>query len=318
MSRQPPAPWAAPDTAPPQPAAGPSGAFASPTEPGTPSDPGRDRPLPPVPVALGPMTTADLLDGAFAILKRRPREVLTIAALLVIPIELVSAVLLRDVVGDLGLSGLADPSTIFRPVEDDATASVVAGLLTFAIGTVSLALLTGALAVMVDAWYRGERVGAGQAVRASLRRGWPLLAGVVLVHLFEILGFVLMMVGAYVVMALCQVVSPVVAVEGLGPFAAIRRSMSLTRRRLGAALVVPALVALVGSLVGFGLQTVAEVVAVAVSEDWGWFVRSVGQIASQLLVVPFTAGVAVLFHLDLRIRVEAHDIELRSHVVLAR
>ena len=264
------------------------------------------------------MTTADLLDGAFAILKRRPREVLTVAALLVIPIELISAVLLRDVVGQLGLSGLADPSTIFRPVEDDATAGVVAGLLTFAIGTVSLALLTGALAVMVDAWYRGERVGAGQAVRASLRRGWPLLAGVVLVHLFEILGFVVMMVGAYVVMALCQVVSPVVAVEGRGPFAAIRRSMSLTRRRLGAALVVPALVALVGSLVGFGLQTVAEVVAVAVSDDWGWFVRSVGQIASQLLVVPFTAGVAVLFHLDLRIRVEAHDIELRSHVVLAR
>ena len=59
-------------------------------------------------------------------------------------------------------------------------------------------------------------------------------------------------IGAYLVMALCHVVSPIITVERLGPLAAIRRSVQLTRRRLLPALLVPALVGVVGLLVGFG------------------------------------------------------------------
>lgn len=304
--------WATPDSAPPQPTPTAAPTRLSATDERTTTAAA----LPPVPVALRPMTTADLLDGAFAVIKRRPRDVLTMAALLVIPIEVVSALLLRDVLGQGGLTGITDPTTAVGG-DDDALRGAAAGLTTFAIGTVSLALLAGALAVLVDGWYRGIRVGPGEAVVAALRRSWALVLGVVFVHMLEALGLLAFLVGAYLVMALCHVVSPVIAVERLGPLAAIRRSASLTRRRMGAALVVPFLVAVVGVLVGFGFQTVPELAAAVVSDDWDWLVRSAGQIASQLLVVPFTAGVAVLFHLDLRVRLEAHDIELRARDVLA-
>lgn len=315
MSDQRTAPWAPPGTAAPQPA--PAG--DRPPEPAPHQQTAGEAPtVPPVPVALRPMTTADLLDGAFAIIKRRPRDVLAMAAMLVIPIEVVSAILLRDVLGEAGLTGITDPTTAFAPGDEDALQGLAAGLTTFAIGTLSLALLAGALAVLVDAWYRGSHVGAGAAVAVALRRSWALVLGTLFVHVLEAVGLLGFGVGAYVMMALCHVVSPAVTAERLGPFAAIRRSMSLTRRRMIAALVVPALVALVGLLVGFGFQTIPEALTVAVSDDWDWLVRSAGQIASQLLVVPFTAGVAVLFHLDLRIRLEAYDIELRSRAVLAR
>lgn len=303
-------PWAPPDSAPRQPAAPPA---APPTPP---TGETAVDPLPPLPVPLRPMTVADLLDGSFAIIKRRPREVLTVAALLLVPIEVLSAVLLRDVLGEGGLTGLADPTT-FSPDEGEV-AGLGAAVVTFAVGTVSLSLLAGALGVLVDGWYRDRPVGALAAVGVALRRSWALVAGTVLVHAAEAVGLLAVGVGAYLVMALCHVVSPVITVESLGPVAAIRRSVSLTRQRIVVALVVPALVALVGMLVGFGFQTVPELATLAVADRWDWLVRSAGQIASELLVAPFTAGVAVLFHLDLRIRLEALDIEWRSHAVLAR
>lgn len=302
--------WAAPDSAPVQPERAPVAA--------APAEPGRDGDgptLPPVPVALRPMTTPDLLDGAFAIMKRRPRDVLTIAAVVLIPIEVVSAVLLRDVLGADGLTGLADPTTAFT--DDGEVVGAGAAVTSMAVGTVSLALLAGALGVLVDGWYRGRDVSAWDAVRAALRRSWALVLGTVVVHVLEAIGLLALGIGAYLAMALCHVVSPAITVESLGPLAAIRRSVQLTRRRIIPALTVPGLVGVVGLLVAFGFQAVPEVATVVVPDDWDWLVRAAGQIASQLVVAPFTAGVAVLFHLDLRIRLEAHDIELRARDVLA-
>ena len=306
--------WAAPDTAADQPVREQPAADGPPTS----SGPSRPEPavLPPVPVALRPMTIPDLLDGAFAVIKRRPRDVLTIAAVFVIPIEVISAILLRDLIGAEELTGLNDPTTAFS-TEDGELVGSGAALTSVAIGTLSLALLAGALGVLVDGWYRDRFVSAGEAIGAALRRSWALIIGTVLVHLLEGLGLLAFGIGAYVAMALLHVVSPAITVEHLGPLAAIRRSVRLTRGRLGAALTVPGLVGLVGLLVGFGFQAVPELLTVVVPDDWDWLVRAAGQIGAQLVVVPFTAGVAVLFHLDLRIRVEAHDIELRSRALLA-
>ena len=303
--------WAAPDSAPVQ----PERPLATETPAGAARRDGGRPPLPPVPVALRPMTTPDLLDGAFAIIKRRPRDVLTLAVVLLIPIEVLSAVLLRDVLDEEGLTGLTDPTTAIG--EDGEVVGAGAALTSLAVGTVSLALLAGALGVLVDGWYRGRDVSAWEAAGVALRRSWALVLGTILVHVLEGIGLLAFGVGAYLAMALCHVVSPAVTVEGLGPLAAIRRSVQLTRRRIGPALTVPGLVGLVGLLVGFGFQSVPELATTIVPDDWDWLVRAAGQIASQLVVVPFTAGVAVLFHLDLRIRLEAHDIELRSRALLA-
>lgn len=303
--------WAAPGSAAPQPVRQPPVAderlpVAAPGAPDVAA-------LAPVPVPLRPMTVPDLLDGAFAIIKRRPRDVLVAAAAFVIPVEVLSALLLRDVLDADALAG--DPTTLFT-TEDGELRGTDAALASLAIGTISLALLAGALGVLVDGWYRGRRVTAREAVVVALRRSWALVVAAALVHVLEGIGLLGLGIGAYLAMALCHVVSPAVTVEGLGPLAAIRRSVQLTRRRVGPALTVPGLVGLVGLVVGFGFQAIPELVAAVVPDDWDWLARSAGQIGAQLVVVPFTAGVAVLFHLDLRIRTEAHDIELRSRALL--
>lgn len=268
--------------------------------------------LPPPPVALRPMTIPDVLDGAFAILERRPRDVLTLAAAFVLPVQILSAVLLRDVLDAGAFAGTTDPTTMFSV--DDAGEVTGAGtaLTTAAIGAVSLAFLTGALTTVVLGWYRGVDVGPREAIVTTLRRSWGLLAGLVIVHLLEALGFLALGIGAYIAMALLHVVSPVVVAERAGPLRAIRRSVQLTRRRFLPALAVPGLVALLGLLVGFGFQAVPELVVALVPDDIDWLVRSVGQLIAELIVLPFTAGAAVLFYVDLRIRTEAFDIEVRT------
>lgn len=279
-------------------------------------EPARVLPPPPPPLPLRPMTIPDVLDGAFAVLKRRPREVLTLAVLFVVPIEVVSAILLRDVLGSSAIPDLGDSSTSTVTVDEQgAFSGLDVTLVSTAISAASLALLAGALAHLVARWYDGEAATAAESARAALRRSPALLVALVLVHLLELVGLLGVVVGAYVVMALLHVVSPVVVAEGVGPLRAIGRSVRLTTSRFGASLVVPGLVGVIGALVGFGFQLVPEVVAAVTPDDWDWLVRSVGQTLSQLVVVPFTAAAAVLYHLDLRIRAEGWDLERRVRVL---
>ncbi len=259
---------------------------------------------------MRPMTIPDLLDGAFNIVKRRPRDVLVLAVTFVVPVEVLSALLLRNALGSdlLGPFGASASSSS----ESDVFAGAAPALVALAIGAVSLALLAGALADLVGGWYDGEDITPGQAMRHTAVRAPALLAGVVVVHLFELVGLLGIAVGAYLVMAFLQLVSPVIVAEGMGPFRAVARSMQLTGSRFGTSLAVPALVGLIGALVGFGFQILPELSTVVVPDGWHWLARAVGQILAQLVVTPFTAGVAVLYHLDLRIRSEGLDIERRT------
>jgi hypothetical protein len=301
------APWSAPGETAPQPTA-PADPGLRHTDQGA-APPALDRPpLPQVPLPMRPMTIPDLLDGAFAILKLRARDVLTLGVLFVVPIEVISTILLRDVLDEGALSAFGDAS---GSVGLDAT------LVSVAISAISLALIAGALSHLVARWYDGEDVSPAEAAAVALRRSPALLVALVVVHLLEIVGLLGIGIGAYVVMALMHVVSPIVVVERLGPFRAVGRSMRLTTTRFGTSLVVPGLVGVIGALVGFGFQLIPELVAAVVPGEWDWLVRGVGQMLSQLVIVPFTAGVAVLYHLDLRIRAEGLDIERRTRAIAA-
>lgn len=300
-----------PDASVPQPDAPSSDDAPSPY--GVDPDEAERRPLPAPPVPLRPMTIPDLLDGSFTILKRRPREVLLLATVFVIPIQLVSAVLLRDVLGADGLAGtgLGDPTSSVGFGESGELTGVGTTLVTLLIGVVSLALLTGALTFLVADWYEGRRRTPAAIVAATLRRGPALVVAVIVVHVLEAIGLLGVGIGAYIVMGFLHLVSPIVVAEDVGPFRAIVRSTQLTGSRFWRSMGVPALVGLVGTIVGFGFQLVPEVATLFVSDDWNWLIRSAGASLAQLVVAPFTAGVAVLYHLDLRCRSEAYDIGVR-------
>ena len=126
---------------------------------------------PPLPVPLEPMTVSDLLDGAWAIVKSRPRTVLSVTAIIVVPIELVSAFLQHRVSRGFDLTSLfvTQPGTNSSSVP--GLGLFGAAYLASALTALSYFFLGGALARLVSSWYAGGDLSAKQAVLASLRKG---------------------------------------------------------------------------------------------------------------------------------------------------
>src|SRR5690606_23434507 len=114
-------------------------------------------------------------------------------------------------------------------------------------------------------------------------------------------------VGAYVLLRLAPLA---VVVEGLGPLAALRRSAALVRQRFWPVLGALLLAALVAWLVEYALSGIPSAIVLAVGLDVGWLLRAVAGVVAGVVVTPYTALVAALVYLDVRVRSEALDVEV--------
>lgn len=260
---------------------------------------------------LRPLTVPDILDGSFEIVRRRPRDVLTLAAIFVLPLQALAGIVVAATGEQLDLFGFGDVTAILTFDESGDFVFSDAAAIAFGLSAVSLVFLAAALSIMLDAWLDGVDLRPVEVVRRVLRRSPALLGTVVLVHLLEAVGIVALGVGAYLAMCLCHVAAPAAATPGVGPVRAVRRSFRLTRQRWLPTFGLPALVFVVSSALGFGLQAIPELATLVVPDAWDWVVRSAGQVVLGMLTLPFAAGVAVVYHVDLAIRVDGLDLRRR-------
>lgn len=118
------------------------------------------------------------------------------------------------------------------------------------------------------------------------------------------------------------VAAPAVVLEGVGPIHALRRSYALVKggfwRVLGILLLAALLVFLVGGLLSLPFAIGQEIPVLTHPDPHGLtFTLSVvigqlGSIVSGTVTSPFSAGVAVLLYVDLRMRREGLDLALRA------
>lgn len=265
-------------------------------------------------LALRPMTVADILDGAFGIIKARPGRLLGITALFVVPVYLLNAYLQRDALAGFGLweaftsqdpemiEALEDASNPFRDL-------VSLLLQVLGVGIVLVYVAAG-IAFMLGSWSAGQDVPAGRLVGTVARRSWPLLASFLLVHLAEAAGVLACYVGVIFVMPLFVAVAPIIGAEDAGPLDAVTRSTRLAARSYWRVLGITLLIALVGQLLGFALGALPSFLATAIGLDVAWPLAALGSIMGSIVVVPFTAAATVLLYLDLRVRSEGLDLEM--------
>jgi hypothetical protein len=259
----------------------------------------------PSPVAMRPMTVADVLDGGIAVLKAAPRAVITIAAVVLVPLELAAAWVQRDTLADRGLSGAisaATSSSSSSNVGIDASA-----VLLLVLSGIALSLVTGAVAALLRGWYADTAPTAGDALRMSLRHAPALIVAWCIVHAAEALAAVALVVPAVLVMPLFLATAPAIVFEQLGPWAGVRRSWRLMRTRYGAALGAALLIALVSSLLTLALSGLGLAFTFL---SFGWVIDAACRAASALVTVPFVAAATTLVYLDVRIRTEGLDLEL--------
>jgi hypothetical protein len=256
------------------------------------------------------MTMSDLLDGAFTIIKRAPATIVGLTACFVIPIQVLAAFLNRGVEGFDVDDALQETNTSFELGTDvDGWSGVV-----LQVGSMlALVVVAAAIARLVSAWYVGHDLTRNELLRGTVPIAWPLFAACVLVHLLEAVSVLGLGILPLAVMTWFLVTAPVIGAERTGPIQAMRRSARLVHRRfwnvLGAAL----LGLLVETLFESAISLLPTFVSFFVgTEGVAWVLPAVAGVVSQLVTMPFVAALTVLIYLDLRVRTEGLDLELRA------
>lgn len=321
--------WAVPGSAVAQPTVADAPPVAAPAGAGpgpAPAAGDRDRgvgaapPAPSVPgLALRPMTVADVLDGGFAVLKARPRRLLGLAAAFVVPSQLLVAFIGRQVSGGLGVADVfsGDPAVLDQS-SSDLGAQYAAIFAAVILSGLALVCVAAAVAHQVSQWMMGRDAPAGELFGVVGRRIVPLTVSFVLVKLAEVAGIFGCYVAIVFVMAMFVVVAPVIAVEGVGPFAALGRSIRLVQGRYFPVLGLALLMGIVGLLLSNALAALPQVLAIWIDSPAAWPLLAVGGVVAEVIVVPFTAAATTLLYLDLRVRNEGLDIEMTARHVLDR
>jgi len=258
----------------------------------------------PKPVPNRPLNALDMADGAFAILRAKPRTVVGIAAAFVLPVELLSAWADRELFSSFDLGSFDSETGQFEGQEDLAAFGALQGAdASTALALLVLPFLGVALTHLVQGWRQGVDRSTKDCLLFTLKRTHIILAAFVIAKIVQVCTLLL---GTPWLL----LVAPIIAAEGLGPIAAVKRSFALGRRRYGQLFVLLLLVILINILLVYALLTLPLLGAFLLNE-WGWIAFfALGSIGSTVLKI-LGVGVAVFAYFDVRERTEGLDIAHR-------
>jgi hypothetical protein len=264
------------------------------------------------PLPLHPMMFSDLLDGSFRLLKANLWTIVLVAAVFLIPVNLVAAFFQRDLLGGYGfLEFMQDPSLLEEAAGPGSSNAPLVGSLVAALATLLVTpFIGGATSMIVTASYLGGELRAGEAMRATGRRFLVLLAVFLLTGLLKLAGLVVCLVGALVPMTLFLVTTPAVMVEETGPIQAMARSITLVRPRFWPVMAIGIGSGVLAGFLGNILAGPFSIAALAIGYRWGWILAAVGAILPALITTPFVSILATLVYFDLRIRNEGFDLQM--------
>lgn len=277
-------------------------------------------------VELRPLGVGEKLDAAFSLYRRNFLTLITIVAVIVVPLQLVSAVIAAALVNDLP----TDPNEI---TGDDLTAFFVSSMV---LGLVSLLATLVATAGVVKAAaddYLGDEPDWKDSLRFAFSKSGALVVGgvlfivglvgagiagsIVLTVLVLIAGGIGALIGVFLLLGLLIALAvswsvwvPAVVVESSSGFRSLGRSYQLVKGRrwpvLGYLLLVYLIVFVLTLIVGAALGALVVVEPTAFDLDP---VGTVINLILALLTTPFVAAAIVVVYFDQRVRSEGFDIE---------
>jgi hypothetical protein len=297
-------------------------------------------------IPLRPLGVGEILDGAISAIRRHPKVMLGVAALVGVVSALLNAVV--TLVAFRDLEGIDPETATDEEVLNAAAASVGGALASFAVLTVVTLIATGILTVAIGRAVLGQPVSLGeawQAARPYLLRliGLSILSSLVVFGVFfagPIIGILIAVAGAeglgiavavlggiggfvaavflYVKFALA---APALILERQRVIEAMRRSYRLVTgswwRTLGILILAAVLAWIIGgiiqtpfSLLGMGTSYYVPGADINAPSAADVAIASIGGIIASAVTLPFSAGVTTLLYVDRRMRREGLDIEL--------
>lgn len=266
------------------------------------------RPIPHLPVFERELTVADVLDGAFQVIKARPRVILGIAAMVVLPIGLLVALIDFGALGGDVIASLTDPET-YEQTTDSGDTDLGFTAVSTLVSSAMVTVMAAAIGRVVEAWYLGTELSAWRAVRSVGPIWFSVVIAFVLSRVIVAGATLLLILPGIAAMAFLMPLAPVVSLErAANPFAAIRRSFSLVSNRFWYVLWIAVLTGVVASTLSLMLPLLPIGIVALIDEGGQEYVAGASTIAASLLVLPFVAAGAVLTYFDLRVRTEGLDI----------
>lgn len=309
--------------------------------------PGWGAPLPhedkPGIIPLRPLAVGELLDGAFATIRRHPRVTLGLAAIIATLQALLSVVL-------PGLLGAATTPLAQTDAAGSETGLQVFQLLSQGVGVLVGALLgtlfTGMIIVVVSEAVLGRDVPAGAVWERVRPRFWALIGlallagpgpyllagvvGVLAVLFIAVTGGLGAIIGVPVIIAailgaiwlrnIWSLSTPALVLESARPVGALRRSRVLVRGSWWRLFWLRMLATLISGAVSGVIALPFAVIGAAINGgDLGadgstpvsfLALYALGTALAATVVLPFSSGVQALLYIDRRIRAEALDVRL--------
>jgi hypothetical protein len=257
---------------------------------------------------LRPRGIGEILDSSVALYRARFTRLLRVAAVVVIPVQMLSALVLLSAQPDdfnVNVRGTVTPQYT-SPTTQFAAIVVIA-----VVGVLSTALIVAACARIIGDAYIDRSSDAGEAFKAVRPRVFAIAGTALIVIAAEALGFLACFVGALVPLTFFAVATPALILEGIGVSAAIGRSVALTKTHVWHVLGLVLTTQLLSSVLNFSLAAAAQIL---VHTNGGTvasvIAQTIANVIAGVLTTPFVATATVILYFDLRVRDEAFDVQL--------
>lgn len=298
-------------------------------------------PPPPRPgiIPLRPLGVGEVLDGAFAAIRRYPRATLGLAACVMLVVTVVQVLTEWYL-----LSGIAppDPGSTLSDAGDYASRIGTAAVISVVITELATLLLTGLVIAVIGEAVLGRPVSASDAWQRVRPQFWRLLGvsfltflilmaaavpGIVVIVVaafadsvgLAVLGVFLAVIGGIYVWPMFALAPAALVLERQGVTRALGRSRALVKRSWWRVFFILLLALLIGSIIsgiislpfglaGGGLTSIGD--RTEEVQFTQLVISGVGGLLASTVARPFSAGVAALLYIDRRMRAEALDLAL--------
>ncbi len=262
--------------------------------------------------ALRPLRVGEILDAGIKVYRRNARTLMGITAVVVIPFQVLSAVVLLSTIS----TGTEVPRGSFGGLNSSNGAhhaAIGANAVLSVTGLVIDVLTTAACVKAVSDLYLDQPTSVSTSLRFALRRLASLVWLEILTLVLLTLAFLALIIPGIWLYAAWSVAAPVLLVEGRKGWRALSRSRALVRGHWWPTAAVLIVSSLMVSVVGGAIEALLIGVFLAGANNSVVVVVSLVSLAaavSAVLTRPFSAAIRTILYYDLRVRHEGYDVEL--------
>ena len=259
-------------------------------------------------VPLRPLGLGEILDGAFAVVRKYPRVTLGLSAIVVSITQLIGFAFQAWTALD---DGYVDPDAFGGFTLGRAIGFVVSGI--------GIVVLAGMLTTVMGEAVLGRGITIGETWAKVRPRFWPLLGASIVGSVVPALGLLLCIAPGAFLWGAWAFLTPIVVLERSGVIASIRRSWRLAVpdfwRVFGIRLLSTIIAGFISSVITIPL-TLAALGGAALSgagTEVGILPAAIVTLAAIIagtITAPFSSGVVALLYIDRRMRAEALDVTL--------